>query len=108
EITAATPAIRGAAVILSNDSTYWAAPSTANTFDAAFRIHEGRSLAGDLAWGLGLPPVRCDLERRQSSLPRRTWRRGPITQTSVWATGGNFATCWSTWLPGRRMPSQGT
>jgi hypothetical protein len=51
EITAAAPAVRGAAILLSNDSTYWLPPRTARTADAAFRIHEGRVLTGELAWG---------------------------------------------------------
>lgn len=52
-ITAAAPAVRGAAVFLSNESTYWAAPRPGSTVDAAFRIHEGRALVGELAWGAG-------------------------------------------------------
>ena len=41
----------GFAIILTNDSAYWSAPYTNNTVDYAFRIHEGKMLAGSLSWG---------------------------------------------------------
>ena len=40
----------GYAVLLTNDSAYWKDPLNPNTVDVAFRIHEGRSLSGHLAW----------------------------------------------------------
>ena len=40
----------GYAVLLTNDSSYWTDPVTRDTQDAAFRIHEGRDISGDLAW----------------------------------------------------------
>jgi hypothetical protein len=43
----------GYAILITNDSTYWS-PARANTsIDAAFRLSEGRSLNGTLAWGDG-------------------------------------------------------
>ena len=41
---------RGAVVALTNDPLYWTA-GTEDTADADFRLHEGRLLSGDLAWG---------------------------------------------------------
>lgn len=47
----------GYAIILTNDSAYWKAPNFKNTVDAAFRIHEGKTVTGVLSWaesaGLG-------------------------------------------------------
>ena len=40
----------GYAVLLTNDSSYWKGPTTRDTVDAAFRIHEGRTIAGESAW----------------------------------------------------------
>ena len=40
----------GYAVLLTNDSSYWKIPATRDTVDAAFRIHEGRDISGELAW----------------------------------------------------------
>ena len=42
--------VKGYAIILTNDSAYWKSPAT-ETIDAEFRIHEGRILNGELAWG---------------------------------------------------------
>ena len=42
--------VKGYAVILTNDSVYWKSPTT-ETVDAEFRMHEGRILNGELAWG---------------------------------------------------------
>ena len=42
--------VKGYAVILTNDSAYWKSPTT-ETVDAEFRMHEGRILNGELAWG---------------------------------------------------------
>jgi hypothetical protein len=42
---------RGVAILLTNDSSYWRLPRTASTVDAAFRLHDGRLLAGLLSWG---------------------------------------------------------
>lgn len=40
---------RGFIVALTNDQGYWNPPRP-DTVDAAFRLHEGRSLSGELAW----------------------------------------------------------
>lgn len=40
----------GYAVLLTNDSSYWNVPANRDTVDAAFRIHEGREISGELAW----------------------------------------------------------
>lgn len=41
----------GWVVALTNDPGYWSAASRPDTIDAAFRLSEGRKLAGRLAWG---------------------------------------------------------
>ena len=38
------------AVLLTNDSSYWKAPTHRDTVDADFRVHEGRAVSGALAW----------------------------------------------------------
>ena len=41
----------GYAIILTNDPLYWdVSRSRRNTIDAAFRIHEGRRISGELKW----------------------------------------------------------
>jgi hypothetical protein len=40
----------GHVLVLSNDRSYWQQPLRADTIDAAFRIHDGRVLAGTLSW----------------------------------------------------------
>lgn len=40
----------GYAIFLTNDPTYWTESKSAETIDAQFRLHEGRSLRGKLAW----------------------------------------------------------
>ena len=40
----------GYAVLLTNDSSYWKAPTDRDTVDADFRLHEGRTISGTLAW----------------------------------------------------------
>lgn len=40
----------GLVVVLTNDATYWRPSARATTIDAAFRIHQGRTLKGTLAW----------------------------------------------------------
>lgn len=49
-VVEAIPHVTGYAVLLTNDSAYWAAPLRANTADAAFRIHDGACLRGTLGW----------------------------------------------------------
>lgn len=40
----------GIAVLLTNDPAYWKSPSRPNTVDAAFRLHDGRKITGQMAW----------------------------------------------------------
>jgi hypothetical protein len=40
----------GCVLVLSNDRSYWQPPARAGSIDEAFRLHEGRVLAGTLAW----------------------------------------------------------
>lgn len=51
DIAASYPDALGYAVLLTNESGYWRSPSTSITVDAAFRLHEGRVLEGEVAWG---------------------------------------------------------
>ena len=46
----------GYAVLLTNDSAYWTVPGSRDTVDAAFRIHEGRNISGELAWAQSAGP----------------------------------------------------
>lgn len=45
--------IVGYAILLTNDRTYWNPPRNNQTVDASFRIHEGRSITGELSWRAG-------------------------------------------------------
>ncbi len=49
-IVSEVPGTVGYAVVLTNDSAYWKSPIRADTVDAAFRIHEGRTISGTLHW----------------------------------------------------------
>lgn len=40
----------GFAILLTNDPWYWKHPSRQSTNDAAFRLHEGRTITGEMAW----------------------------------------------------------
>ena len=40
----------GYAILLTNDSAYWAKPTNSKTVDADFRLHDGRVVEGVLAW----------------------------------------------------------
>lgn len=44
---------QGYAILLTNDASYWQESAKATAIDSAFRIHEGRSIEGELAWGSG-------------------------------------------------------
>ena len=54
------PGRAGFAVLLTNDPLYWKPPRRTDTGDAAFRLHEGRKIMGEMAWALS--PAR---ERRE-------------------------------------------
>lgn len=45
------PGSIGCAVLLTNDGTYWSESRKTDAVDSAFRLHEGRFLQGDVAWG---------------------------------------------------------
>jgi hypothetical protein len=47
---AAYPNASGHAILLTNDSSYWGEAKTSNSVDAAFRLHLGRTLTGELKW----------------------------------------------------------
>jgi len=47
----AHPSAEGYAVLLTNDPAYWQESRKAHAVDTAFRIHEGRTINGELAWG---------------------------------------------------------
>ena len=46
----------GLAVFLTNDHTYWQPPKRTGTLDAAFRLHEGRTIHGDRPWAAETSP----------------------------------------------------
>ncbi|MFI0937244.1 hypothetical protein [Streptomyces sp. NPDC021020] len=41
------------ALLVSNEADLWMPPEQGNTRDRAFRLHEGRTLAGQLLWSGG-------------------------------------------------------
>lgn len=43
-------AAEGYSITITNDSSFWREGMRPNTIDAAFRLHEGRTIQGDLAW----------------------------------------------------------
>lgn len=44
------------AIFLTNDALYWQPVRSSDSIDAAFRIHEGRTLNGELAWSATAGP----------------------------------------------------
>lgn len=46
------PLAEGYAVLLTNDPSYWSVGRKADSVDAAFRLHDGRRVGGDLSWGM--------------------------------------------------------
>jgi hypothetical protein len=44
------PKTRGAAILLTNDRSHWSESTKVGGVHAAFRLHEGRRLAGRLDW----------------------------------------------------------
>ncbi len=44
------PAQMGYAIMLTNQPQYWNPPSRQDVIDAAFRLHDGRKVAGELTW----------------------------------------------------------
>ena len=53
ELVLRQPNAVGYAVFLTNDDGYWRQPKRETTNDRCFRIHEGRTLTGELCWGAG-------------------------------------------------------
>ncbi len=53
DITRSYPGATGYALLLTNEAAYWKTPSATTTVDAAFRLHQGRVLEGELAWADG-------------------------------------------------------
>lgn len=51
QLATTDPWVKGIALLLTNDSTYWQPPNSLDTVDAAFRIHEGCDICGRLEWG---------------------------------------------------------
>ena len=45
----------GYAILLTNDRSYWQPATSHETVDAAFRLNEGNTLGGSLAWGPTVP-----------------------------------------------------
>lgn len=92
DISVSYPGALGYAVLLTNESAYWRAPSNATTVDAAFRLHEGRVLAGEVAWGdgasAGTMKAREKPIRLSASYPLR-WR----DFSSVSAGNGSLFRC---------------
>ena len=58
ELMRSTPELcrAGHAVLLTNDPLYWSAPRRWDTVDAAFRVHEGGAISGELAWAADASP----------------------------------------------------
>lgn len=50
QMVSAFSAPYGYAVLLTNESSYWRPGRSADTIDAAFKLHDGRLLTGELAW----------------------------------------------------------
>lgn len=46
----------GLAIFLTNDPTYWQGSKNTGTLDAAFRLHEGRTIEGSLRWAVETSP----------------------------------------------------
>jgi hypothetical protein len=53
QYVATQPASEGYVVFLTNDQAYWQISNNSRAVDAAFRIHEGRNIHGEMAWGDG-------------------------------------------------------
>ncbi len=52
-ITASQTNATGYAILLTNDSAYWAGSGRDTTAYAAFRLEQGRTIQGELKWGAG-------------------------------------------------------
>ncbi len=50
QATSSGPARMGYVILLTNNPDYWNPPSKRDVIDAAFRLHHGREVAGELMW----------------------------------------------------------
>lgn len=71
-LTKAHPSARGMAILLTNDSSYWIPASLTDAVDSAFRLHDGRSVTGKLAWA------------RRASAGTMSGREKPIPLTGAY------------------------
>jgi hypothetical protein len=55
-LAGAYPGLTAYVVLLTNDSAYWTTARTEKTVDAGFRLHEGRTLCGELKWSTAAGP----------------------------------------------------
>ena len=55
-LVAAGVANAGYALLLTNDPSYWSPPIQKGQSDELFRIHHGRELSGEVAWGPSASP----------------------------------------------------
>lgn len=55
----------GFAVLLTNDHSLWTQPSDRGTIDAAFRIHEGQTVTGTMAWSEEASPGGIGARRKE-------------------------------------------
>ena len=67
QVAARLPQARGGfAVLLTNDAVYWKPPGATATIDSKFRLHEGRTISGELAWSARAAPG--TIEGRRESI----------------------------------------
>ncbi len=67
-ITTANPQCNGWAIMLTNEAQYWRPRPGGHTVDSAFRLAEGCTLQGELAWGSGASPGTMRSRERPLSL----------------------------------------
>jgi hypothetical protein len=75
----------GLAIMLTNNPALWQ-PATVTARDSAFRIHEGRTITGDLAWGTPEAPY-----QQNDSMIRGRY-------TARWYDFSNLEGCQLRWL----------
>jgi hypothetical protein len=66
QIVGAMPHSVGFVLLLTNDSSYWTTGTRAGSVDKDFRLHDGRTVLGELAWGADASPG--TRKRREASL----------------------------------------
>lgn len=75
QVVAFHPGCTGFAILLTNDSGYWNRAGSADSVDAAFRLHDGRVLSGEAAWD------------KRASTGTTTHREAPITLVGRYELG---------------------